>query len=398
MRAKNGKCFGLVAEFNPFHNGHEAFCGKARGAGAGYILAVMSGNFVQRGGFAVTDKLTRTEAALKSGVDLVIELPLPFATATAQRFAAGAVELLKYCGCVDSLCFGSECGDAGSLRTVSRAVEDVAVQAGLRKNLALGMTYAKARQMAVEKVFGNEIASLLSSPNNILAVEYLRQAERLGWDVEAYTAKRLGTSHDSPETSGRYASASWLRNRPLPEWEPYIPSGAFAVYRRAEKEGRLPADGSKMETAVLSYLRRLDKERLAALPDLSEGLEGRLYTAIRSSSSLAALETALKTKRYTMARVRRLILSAFLGITRELAEAAPPYIRVLGFTKRGEELLGEIKRGGIPVHTSLLRLQELGGQCAEFAKLEAMAGDLYALAQPAPYGCGREYSGSAVFV
>lgn len=393
--------YGIVAEFNPFHNGHAALAAHARRGGATGLVAVMSGNFVQRGSPAVTDKRVRAEAALRCGVDLVLELPLPYAVAPAQRFACGAVELLAATGRVDGLLFGSECGDVRALRVLAEAVDAPTLQPGLRAQLAKGNTFARARERALAAELGDEQAALLANPNNALAVEYLRAAGQLGWQPEVITLQRLGAAHDSGEAWGEYASASMLRLHAgdFALLGRYVPPLAAEVYARAFVAGLYPADPSRLETAILARLRGLTLPELAELPDLSEGIENRLYSAIRGAPTLSALESALKTKRYTMARVRRLIFSAFLGVTHRDAHTSPPYIRVLGFTPRGREILSAMKGvSKLPVSQSLARLRERGGACERFAALEELATDLYALALPRPPGCGYEYLASAVFL
>lgn len=391
------RCFGIVAEFNPFHNGHAALCKAARQQGADYIAAVMSGNFVQRGSLAITDKRVRTKAALLCGVDVVLELPLPFATATAQTFAAGAVGILRAFGAVDTLCFGSECGDISLLRSAANAVDAPEVHQLIRERSHEGMTYAKARQMAVEELYGPEIAGCLASPNNILAVEYLRQAKQQGWNVDAVTIPRIQAGHDSLHPGESVASASYIRAHGG-EMERYVPQKALTVYREAEAQGLLPAVPDRLETAILARLRSLPRQQLSELPDLSEGLEHRLYNSIRKATSMEELEQMLKTKRYPLARIRRLILAAFLGVQKSDTEALPPYTRVLGLGKNGSEVLSFTETGTLPIHTSLAHLERLGPKCHRMAALEAAATDTYTLALPNPQPCGLEYTASAVFL
>jgi len=223
------KIGGVIAEFNPFHIGHAALCARARRAGVTHLVAVMSGNFVQRGDFAITDKRVRAACALSSGVDLVIELPLPWAMATAQTFARGAVGALAACGCVQMLTFGSECGQKEVLSNLAVAIDSPGVESRLRDILPRGLTYAKARQQAAREVLGNTLADHLSSPNDLLGIEYLRQAKALGWDPEILLTKRRGVSHDAQRPADGYASASWLRSRAgnLDDLASYMPSPAL---------------------------------------------------------------------------------------------------------------------------------------------------------------------------
>jgi predicted nucleotidyltransferase len=265
----------------------------------------------------------------------------------------------------------------------------------MREILAEGATFAKARQMAVERVCGAELASLLAEPNNALAVEYLRQNRLQNARLRPFTIKRVGAAHDGGTAQNGFASASYLRAHPETLSE-NVPAKAAEVYAWAEKNGLMPADAAKLELAILSHLRRLGPEELALLPDISEGLEHRLYAAIRESATLEELEQKLKTKRYTMARVRRLILSAFLGITAQDHETLPPYIRALGFTEKGRALLPKNSR--LPFHTSLAALRRKGGACERFAKLEETATDIYGLILPKPLNCGYEYTASGVYL
>jgi predicted nucleotidyltransferase len=360
----------------------------------------MSGNAVQRGSFAITDKYTRARAALLCGVDLVVELPLPFVLSSARGFASGAISLLKAMGCVDGLCFGSESGDIDVLRTLSSRIDDPDVICEMRKELGRGLTFARARQRAVQALYGEETARHIASPNNILAIEYLREMAIQQWPARALTLRRIGARHDSLGASGTVASASFLREKAasLDETAAYYPVKAYQVLCDALQKGIFPADESLLETAVLSHLRRLDKSHLKMLPDLSEGLENRLYKSIRTSQSLEALFGAVKTKRYTLARIRRLILCAFTGVTAS-DMASPPYVHILGFNKKGSDMLSDMKQlCALPVHTSLAVLERHNAACARFAALETAMGDQYGLILPCARACGYDYSASAVFI
>jgi len=395
-----GRVWGVAAEFNPFHSGHAALLTAMRRRGASHLVAVMSGHVVQRGDFAVTDKWTRAHCALEHGVDLVLELPLAYACAPARRFGMGAVGLLRATGLVEGLFFGSECGDAGRLRQAARLVESPPVRQGLPEHLSRGLTFAQARQQAVAAV-DPLLAELLRTPNNNLAIEYLRAARELDWNPEIFTIPRQGAAHDDPETGGGIASATGLRKlgQDFDAMAPHLPPRCLALYRTAAREGRYPAAPSRLDAAILSALRQLPPERLSTLPDLSEGLENRFAKAIRAAVSLEELQGLLKTKRYTLARVRRLILCAYLGVTRADADSPPPYLRVLGFTGRGEELMREMKHTALlPVDTRLARLRDLGGCCGRFAGLEANCTNLYTLCLPTPRPCGWEYTGKGVFL
>ncbi len=391
------KIAGIIAEYNPFHNGHQYQIAAARGMGATHVVAVMGGNFLQRGAPALLPKQLRAEAALGCGADLVVELPLPYACATAQRFAYGGVELLGAMGCVDTLCFGSESGSIEALAAAAAAVDDPAVDALLPGLLGQGITFARARQQAVEQVYSQQVAALFSQPNNILGIEYLRQLRVGGYLISPQTVGRQGAGHDSHSPGGQFASASLLRRLirqgEVEEAAAFMPAASAAVLRRALQEGLAPTKLARLEVGILSTLRRMDKAQLAALPDISEGLENRLYQAVRSGCTLEEVLALCKTKRYTLARLRRVVLSAYLGIEKGMTRRPPPYIRVLGFNQRGGEVLARLKQScALPVSTSLARLEQKDGDCRRLARLEAASTDLYVLALPQPRPCGSDYT------
>lgn len=371
----------VIAEFNPFHNGHRYLLDQARALGAERIVVIMSGNFTQRGEPAIYDKWTRTRAALHGGADLVIELPLPFAVAGAQRFARGGAAAAAAMG-VDRLVFGSECGDVEQLRTAAEAVTDGRVEELLRRRMQDGVTFASARMQAVEELYGKGVAQLLREPNNALAVEYLLALRNTG--ITPCTIGRVGAAHDAECPSGKYASASFLRER--------IRSGSGIegfVPDPEDYSGAPVCMPDALEAPLLSRLRAMDEEDFAALPDCSEGIERRLYAAARRARTLDELYALAKTKRYTLARIRRLALCAYLSVTEEMAAAPLPYVRPLGCTPEGRELLG---RGTLPVNGSLARLARCGEDARRFARLEAAAGDQYALLQSPRGECGRDWT------
>lgn len=387
---------GIVAEYNPFHNGHRHQIEVTRRADATHIVAVMSGNFVQRGEPALFDKFTRAAAALSCGVDLVLELPLPFAAAGAQRFARGALTLLDALSCVDALSFGSECGALSPLLHARLALEDKRVRARLRALLKEGRPFAAARQQAVDEFFGEETGALLRQPNNILALEYLGALGSLGSKIEPFTIPRKGPWHDSTALSGTFASASALRalaaEQGIQALAPYVPKEALARYH-----GAPICTPEALEQPLLSRLRALAPGELQDLPELSEGLEHRLYKAARQARDLGELYALAKSKRYSHARVRRLALAAFLGVRDEDSALPPPYIRVLGYTPAGKELL-TASSAALPIGASLRRLWELGGRAQRLAGLEAAAGDQYALLCTPRGECGLDYAHALIKV
>lgn len=387
---------GIVAEYNPFHNGHLHQIETTRQAGATHIVAVMSGNFVQRGGCACAQKFVRANAAVACGVDLVLELPVAYAMATAERFSYGALSILGKLGCVDVLSFGSECGEVELLIKAAHAVLSPYCSEYTKTLLAQGITYARARQKSVEKLYGMEVANVLSSPNNTLAVEYLRQIILQNLKIVPYAVVRKGAEHDSTAPMGQIASASLLRNlldlESVESLSPFVPSAAMNIYRSAATNGLLPFGTHSLNTAVLSSLRTMNESDFADLPDISEGLDHRVFNAVRRAVSFDELLAEVKTKRYPLARIRRLIWNAYLRTPAHMFQTPPPYARVLAFNKKGKELLSEIVHAGaIPVSHSLAKLEQINPTCAEYAQLESKATDLFVLGLPTIQPCGSEY-------
>lgn len=384
---------GIICEYNPFHLGHQWQINQTKAAGATHIVAVMSGCFVQRGEPALWDKWTRTRTALANGADLVIELPVPYATATAQKFATGAVNILNSLGCVNTLSFGSELGEIQPLLTAVTALENPAVQWEIKKQLSTGITYAAARQKAIEVIYGNDISQLLTHPNNILGVEYLLALSSINSPITPITIKRKGATHDS-QNLGEFASASALRNLLINNKEneilPYIPENSHQLLLSAYKQGSCP-NPDLYNRSLLTILRRTTPEQLANLPDISEGLENRLYKSIQQSNSIDQLLNNLKTKRYSHARLRRILLSAWLGIDKTLASSPPPYIRILGTRSKGKEILTTARKTAtIPLSHSFATLQQID-HLLPYIQLERTADDMYGTITNNVQPCGKDY-------
>lgn len=373
----------ITAEYNPFHKGHRWQLEQVRAAGASHVAVVMSPDFTQRGTPAIFPKRLRAQAALQNGADLVLELPVCYALAGAQRFAFGAVQLAAAMGCVDLLAFGAEDADLVRLRQACTALQQEEVNQTIRQLLQSGITFAKARERAVAAVYGEETALLLQKPNNILAIEYLCQLEKLpDVHIQPLALGRIGNTHDG-EPVGEFASASFLRGLILEgRWEQaqrYLPQNVWQLYRQAQQEGQI-ADLQLGERAVLSALRRMEKNEMAQLADLSEGLENRLYRASREACSLEQLYAAVKSKRYPLARVRRLVMNAFLQLPAQMQTLPPPYLRVLGMNERGKQIVSAMKQtASLPVSTSLMKLARSTEAARQWAQVEAAACDQYSI-------------------
>ena len=384
---------GVVCEFDPMHLGHERLLRQAKADTGLPVVCAMSGNYIQRGGMACLNKFARAEMAVLCGADLVVELPTPWAMATAERFADGGVSLLAGCG-VKHLYFGSECGDIAALDAAAEALLREEFQADILRELQTGLSYAVARQAALEKRIGGS-ASLLSQPNNTLAVEYIKAIRRRELPLSAATVRRTDGGHHGA------ASASQIRKL-LGRGEydaafALMPPAAAGILGREMKKGLAPADPARLETAMLSRLRLMDEADFAPYDGGGEGLYRRVYRAVQAGVSLGDILTRATTKRYPTARVQRMLWAAFLNL--ELPPAEIPYIRVLAATEAGRKLLRQMQHSGVPVLTKAADVGRLGPAAQALFTREARRTDVFALACPInPSVCGEDWRHTPVMV
>ncbi len=387
---------GIVGEYNPFHYGHKHHIAETKrllGEDCPVVCA-MSGDFIQRGEAAVYSKFARAEAAVRSGVDLVLELPPAWALSSAEGFARGAVGLLGSIGVVTHLSFGSECGEVEPLETLAEILLDPLIGADIRRELEAqeGIPFAAARQRAVAKRAG-ELSGQLETPNNILAVEYIKAVYEQGLSIKPVTVQRFGSGHDKISESG-HKSAAEIR-RALAngaDISASVPGSAYEIYRREDKLGRGPVLMENLESAMISRLRMLPDSAFAALPDAGEGLNNRLARAAREESGLDAVIAAAKSKRYALSRIRRMVMCAVLGISADMSRETPPYARVLAANARGCALLRDMEgKARIPVITKPAAVKELGAECREVFDRSSSAHDLYVLG----YSAKEERRGGA---
>ncbi|MBQ0084159.1 MAG: nucleotidyltransferase family protein [Clostridiales bacterium] len=380
---------GIIAEFNPFHLGHEHLIKKAKEQNCG-VVCVMSGNFVQRGDTAVIPKSFRAAAAVKCGADLVIELPTPFAMSTAQSFSESAVGLLEDLGVIDSLLFGSESADIEKISAVCELLETAEFEEKIKEKIKSGKTYASIRQEAIEEL-RPDLKGILENANDILATEYITALKRLNSKIKPQCIKRLGASH-TQRADGVTASAGEIREKLLLGdygfAGKYMPEQSFKILKNAPI-----SDIGRLETAILVSLR---EKRLCGalgnLPDISEGLDNRFLRAVEISGSLTELYDNIKTKRYTLARIRRLVLNGFLGIDSSFEKQGVPYIRILAMSRRGEKIIGEIsKKTKLPIIAAASDFEKLEGFAKKVFENEKKCTDIYALSLDKADKCGMEY-------
>ncbi len=376
---------GIIAEYNPFHRGHAWQLAELRrqlGADTAVVVC-MSGNFVQRGDFAIMNKHARAEAALLGGADLVLELPAPWSAAGAERFAQGGVALLAGSGVVTHLAFGSESGALEPLQAAADCLDGGAYPEALRRFSGAGVTFAAARQAAVRYLAG-EAADCLSRPNDILAVEYLRALNARKSKMIPLALPRMGAGHDSGE-AGEYSSASFLRERILSgrDVSRLLPGPSAAVLSRETEAGRAPVTWRTCQRAILYRLRTMSEEDFRLYDGGNEGLYHRFYAAVHTETAVEDILTAVKTRRYPMARLRRMMLQACLGVPQAGQGETPPYLRVLGAGERGRELLSRMRRSAsLPVITRPGHIRRLDGEIQRIFDQEARCTELYTLAYP----------------
>lgn len=400
------KICGIVAEYNPFHTGHLYQIERVReqiGKDC-TIVCVMSGNYVQRGDTAIFPKQIRAEAALQCGADLILELPLTWSLAPAERFAQGAIEILHQTGVVQYLSFGSEETDMKALWGIAEAADTVAADELQLIWMNQGLSAPAAKQKAMEQILG-EKSRVLMRPNAMLAVSYLRAMKKFGSTFRVVPILRQGAEHDAEIPGQHFASASFLRDCiKTGEWEKtirFLPSKAAELFRQAENDGVGPVffEGGAGERAILSRLRGMSKELFQMLPEAGGGLSQRIWRAVQETDSVVALLQACKIKRYTYAHIRRLIVRAFLDIQKTDFTENIPYLRVLGFSQRGREVLAQMRnRAKCPIVIKFSDGVKLGGEAEHHLKLEARATALYGLCTPRVLHAQQEWRMNPVII
>lgn len=350
---------GIICEFNPFHAGHKYLIDSVKKENDG-IVCVMSGNFVQRGEFAVYDKFSRAKTALENGADLVIELPCTYSLRSAEGFARAGVEILEATNTVERIAFGAECDNMDELKRLSYEIAEKEQE--IKAEMKKGITYPAARKAVIG-------SSLLDTPNNILAVEYIKSTK-----LPCTAVKRIGKGHDSDDE--KY-SASEIRKK--------LSYNEICSLKNCE-------------TAVLAKLRCMTANDFLEIEDVTEGLENRIADMVRISTSLDELYDNIKTKRYTHSRIRRIILKAYLGITKEYTEKVP-YIRILGFNGKGQEILAKMKKNAnLPIISRYSDTDTLDEHGKDLFELECRCTDLYNLGYKKPLPCGTEQRSKVIIL
>lgn len=394
------KVIGIVAEYNPFHNGHRYLIEAARQKNPGAaVVCVMSGHFLQRGEPALINKWSRAEMAVHGGVDLVLELPLVFSVRSAYYFARASLILLAKTGLVTHLAFGSESGSQQELQTIARLLvnEPKEYRQLLKSYLQQGDSFPSARAQALQSFLGQDTEQILSQPNNILALEYLRVIEELQLDIEPIIVERQGHFHSAD--LNQFASATAIRQSlsqgtGMADLRDALPASSHFILERDIQKGAGPIFQHYLAPFILYRLRTIPLQELRQINEVTEGLEYRLKEASLRCGTWDELRHAIKSKRYSMTRINRLLLYVLLNIqTRQIeafAQTGPLYYHVLAFSSQGQYLLQQMQRGSkLPILSRGSQIKEafdgkLGSLVRDMMSLDVMATDFYNLLLPDP--------------
>lgn len=394
------KTYGIICEYNPFHNGHIYQIEETRKQGATHIVAIMSGNYVQRGDVAMIDKFARAKVAVNNGVDLVIEMPVVYSLSSANYFARAGVMMLGALGCVDGISFGSECGDIDLLKNAAMASLNASQPEKIKPLLEQGMSFPQAVQQAIATEHGPIIASVFDSPNNTLAVEYLKAIKLLNLELETYTVKRKGADHDSLNTSDGFASGTLLRQM-IEDGEDisaYVPKDMADLAAEYDDKEML-AYFDNLERELLYVIRSTIPPVLAECPDVDQGLANHIYRCAMESDSIDSFLEKASTKACTQARLRRILLNLYINTKTTDLMIMPPYGRVLAFNEKGSEILKAVKtkedgnKFEIPFGTSLKEFVDLKKPpINRFADISNRATNLYGLASRTIRPCAEDFT------
>lgn len=411
------RVLGLIVEYNPFHNGHLYHLEQAKSlCNADFVLCVMSGNFIQRGEPAIVNKWARTKMALQCGVDLVIELPVPYAMSSAEFFAYGAVKILSDIGVVDYLCFGSEAADIDTFNIIAEILvnEPESYKKVLKQELSKGKSFPSSREIALKSYLtkkGNNITdfdTLIGSSNNILGIEYLKAIKRLKSRITPLSIKRINNSYNSEEITGSISSATSIRkyiqtdNNQL---HMVLPPNCLNILEDEFNTGRGPVYLNNYELSILSSIRKMTQEELKQLPYVSEGMENRIKDAAQASGTLDELIEKISTKRYTRTRVQRILTSLMTGLTSVELDtfnkfSGPQYARVLGLNHKGRQLLSNINKiTRLPIITKTANFSKsCNPLLRRMLEIESYSTDLYVLGYQNPLyrKAGQEFTQNVI--
>ncbi len=407
------KVVGIIAEYNPFHNGHSYHIQNTKAqTGADFVVAVMTGNFTQRGNTSVINKWEKAKMALNGDADLVIELPTIYSVSSAENFANGAVKILNELGIVDTISFGMEADDISTLNNIANVLvnEPPEYKAILEHELSKGNSFPKARENAL-MMYLNDIkryANVVKGSNNILAIEYLKALKKQKSSIVPFGVKREKVYYNSTKIIDEYASATGIRNlllhNQLEDVRKVVPAKSYSILLNNLRQGTYVLDIIAYNDEIIYKLRSMTVKQIANLPDVSEGLEYLIKEVSNKTNNLIELINGIKSKRYTQTRIQRILLYALLGITKkdmEMSKKITPYIRVLGCSEKGKILLSQINSKA-KVITSLKKYEVsnknkrfcIGKQKAlnRMLEIDKTATDIYTIGYKKDSKAGLDYT------
>ena len=387
-----GKVVGIIAEYNPFHNGHLYHLLQAKDlAQADYVVAVISGNFTQRGDTSIVDKWTKAYMAICGGCDLVLELPTVYSISSAENFASGAVKILDSLKIVDSIAFGAEASDLATLNNIANVLfqEPRGYTNILTHELQKGISFPSARENAI-LMYLNDIkryANILNSPNNILAIEYLKALKTQKSNMNPIMVKRSKVYYNDDRIVDDFASATAIRKlikrREYEDLRKVVPRSTYKILSRQIRDGNIVLGLENFEKEIIYTLRKMSIREIANLPDVSEGLENLIKNSADNCNDMSKLIANIKSKRYTQTRIQRILLYALLGIDKKMMEDSKkvtPYVRVLGFTNKGKELISEINKRNSKINmiTSVKKFIEKNNKPSNRTIMQMLQKDIFA--------------------
>ena len=389
------RVLGIIAEYNPFHNGHLYHIKQSiEQDNSDSVVCVVSGNFVQRGNTSIIDKWTKTKMAIANGADLVIELPTVYATSSAENFAEGAIKILDELGIVDSISFGMETSDISILNNIANVLyqEPKDYITMLNHELSKGISYPKARENAL-MMYLNDIkkyANVLAGSNNILGIEYLKAMKKLKSPLKPLGIRREKVFYNDDFIIDDFASATAIRkmivNRQFDDIMKVIPRSSYILLAQELRKGHYVLDLSKFQSEILYKLRSMTTAEIKGLPDVSEGLENAIKNAADSCNNIIDFVNIVKSKRYTQTRIQRILIYTLLGITQKMMDTSrkvTPYIRVLGFNENGKRLISEAlaKNPKLNIITSVKKYMETNKNktLKEMLQMDIYATNIYTL-------------------
>ena len=382
-----GKRIGIIAEYNPFHNGHLYQIQKAKElTGADTVIAVMSGNFTQRGDTSLINKFEKAKIALQNEVDMVIELPTIYSISSAENFALGGIKILNEIGNIDYLVFGIEEENLEKLQAIADVLvnEDDEFKRNIKEELDKGNSYPKAREIALKKVLSSEnVKNIMQKPNNILAIEYLKALKITNSKIKPIAIKRKNTMHNDENINENYASGTYIRKlfieNNFNEIKKVVPKYTYERLLELKNQGTYVSSINDFSDIVIYKIRTMTKEEISKIADVNEGLENSIKLASTTCKTIDEIIEKVSTKRYTKTRISRILTYILLDITKSEMEQSKnndPYIRVLGINKKCEEILSTINDSKLI--TSLKKFEENNGE-NQLLNIDKKATEIYTI-------------------